>query len=104
MAKKKEKDFPRPSKLDYRTIICPVHTEKAASSGNVVFKVDKKASKPRIKSAIESIFKVEVDKVRTCNYVGKVKRVNRAIGKTAGYKKAYVNLKPGYRIEVVEGL
>lgn len=105
MAKKKKKeDFNRPGKTAYQTIIKPLITEKSASAGVAVFQVAKTSTKTDIKEAIESIFKVEVDAVRTCNYLGKERRVNRSIGKQAGYKKAYISLKEGYTIDLVEGI
>ena len=102
--KKKAADFPHAGTKAYQTIIRPIITEKSAAGGGVVFKVNSKATKTEVKEAVESLFKVEVDSVRTCHFVGKKKRVNRSIGKRAGYKKAYISLKPGYSIDVVEGL
>jgi large subunit ribosomal protein L23 len=81
----------------------PVISEKstvAADTANqFVFKVQKSATKPEIKRAVEVMFKVEVDSVQVANVKGKVKRFGRAIGKRSDWKKAYVRLKPGHDID-----
>lgn len=95
---------------DYSCILSPVITEKttilqgAAGGSVVVFYVDPRVDKTRIKDAVERVFKVEVASVRTCNRLGKLKRTTRAIGRTKAYKKAYITLKPGYSINTVEGV
>ena len=82
-------------------IKAPLITEKALtekeSSGDriLTFRVDKHATKPEIKAAIEKIFKVKVDAVRTINYEGKTVRRGRYEGRRASWKKAYVTLKKG---------
>ena len=76
-------------------IIRPVLTEKSYAgiqSKKYVFEVDKKATKSQIKSAVEQIFDVKVEKVNTVNVNGKLKRQGRTSGYTADYKKAYVKL------------
>ena len=94
---------------DYQVIVRPLITEKGSSigggsSGGVAFRVNRQATKPQIREAVERIFKVEVKAVRTCNYQGKVKRTNRSTGRRAHFKKAYVTLKEGQTIDIVEGL
>lgn len=67
-----------------------------------LFKVADSASKPEIKRAVESIFKVHVVRVNTMNCRGKLKRERTMkYGRTASYKKAMVTLKPGEKIEIV---
>lgn len=61
----------------------------------LTFKVDKKATKPQIKSAIEEIFNVKVAAVRTIQYDGKVKKRGRIEGRRPAWKKAYVTLRKG---------
>lgn len=76
-------------------IIRPVLTEKSYAgiqNKRYVFVVNKKASKPEIKNAVETIFGVSVEKVNTVNVNGKLKRQGRTQGYTADYKKAYVQL------------
>ena len=80
--------------------------KKELSEGRVIaFQVRKDASKHNIKEAVEHIFEVKVDKVRTANFIGKVKRQGRNKGRRPGWKKAYVTLKPGQKpIEFFEGV
>ena len=69
------------------------------------FEVDPKATKVDIKIAVEQIFKVQVDKVNTMNYIGKTKRMGVHVGKRHDWKKAIVTLKADSKaIEFFEGL
>ncbi|MGH8548233.1 MAG: 50S ribosomal protein L23 [Methylococcales bacterium] len=81
----------------------PVVSEKstvaADSSKRFVFKVQKSATKPEIKRAVETMFNVEVDAVQVANVKGKTKRFGRMVGKRSNWKKAYVRLKPGHDID-----
>jgi large subunit ribosomal protein L23 len=81
----------------------PVVSEKstvaAESSNRIVFKVEKWATKPDIKRAVEVMFNVEVEAVQVANIKGKTKRFGRKIGKRSDWKKAYVRLKPGHDID-----
>jgi len=61
----------------------------------LTFRVDKKATKPEIKSAVEEIFNVKVSTVRTVQYDGKIKKRGRQEGRRPSWKKAYVTLKKG---------
>ncbi len=81
----------------------PVITEKALvakeesqDTGQLLsFRVDRRATKPEIKSAVETIFQVKVDRVRTINFMGKMARRGRFEGRKPSWKKAYVTLKQG---------
>ena len=85
----------------------PVITEKGtlvSEQGNqVVFRVDARANKVEIRHAIEQLFKVKVDKIRTARVLGKVRRVGRHAGRRSTWKKAYVTLAEGNRIDFFEG-
>ena len=88
--------------MNYEIIKAPVVTEKTnnlASENVYVFKVDKKANKTQIKQAIESKFGVKVENVNTVNTQSKKRRVGKYTGYTSSYKKAYVKLKEGSKIE-----
>ncbi len=89
-------------------IMSPVITEKgtiAGTKGNqVVFRVRAAASKDHIREAIEQLFKVTVLKVRTLNQMGKERRRGAIRGRQMDWKKAYVTLKDGDRIEFFEGV
>lgn len=93
---------------DYAALQAPVISEKSALVGDggrvVTFRVDPRASKDEIRGAVERVFSVKVDAVRTCTFKGKLKRTARGLGKRAGYKKAYVTLAEGSKIDLVEGL
>jgi large subunit ribosomal protein L23 len=86
----------------------PRLTEKSTILGSeetvVVFEVAPKANKKEIKNAVEKLFEVKVTAVRTMNYFGKGKKRGLANGKMHNWKKAYVSLAKGSRIDVIEGL
>jgi large subunit ribosomal protein L23 len=86
----------------------PLITEKAtslkATSNAVLFAVDNRANKKEVREAVEKMFKVKVDDVRTMNVAGKVKRRGRTLGLRPGWKKAVVVLKAGDKIEFFEGV
>jgi large subunit ribosomal protein L23 len=69
-----------------------------------VFEVDKRANKYQIKTAIEQMFKVKVDSVRTAVVPGKLRRMGRFEGKSGTWKKAIVRLKPSQAIAVFENV
>jgi large subunit ribosomal protein L23 len=91
----------------YSIITAPLVTEKATlvnETGNqVVFRVRPDASKFAIKNAVETLFKVKVEKVRTVQYLGKTRRVGKSMGRKPAWKKAYVTLAEGNRIDFFEG-
>jgi large subunit ribosomal protein L23 len=67
------------------------------------FVVDRKATKHDIALAVTTQFKVTVTDVRTLIMRGKVKRVGLSMGKRSNFKKAFVTLKEGDKIELFEG-
>ncbi len=67
------------------------------------FVVDRKATKHEIARAVTAQFKVTVEDVRTLVMRGKIKRVGASMGKRANFKKAFVTLKEGDKIELFEG-
>jgi large subunit ribosomal protein L23 len=85
----------------------PIITEKGTlvnEAGNqVVFRVHPHANKVEIRNAIETLFKVRVEKVRTSRQLGKMRRVGRHQGRRPDWKKAYVTLAEGNRIDFFEG-
>jgi large subunit ribosomal protein L23 len=80
----------------------PVITEKSTfikdTQRTVTFKVLRNANKVEIKDAVEAIFKVKVESVRTANFHGKKRRQGRYIGRRPDWKKAYVTLKEGEKM------
>ncbi len=94
-------------KTEYDIIKRPIITEKLTmiqeENPNIVgFIVDKKATKPEIKKAVEKIFNVKVKKVRVINMKGKPKRFGRFEGRRSSFKKAYVILEKGEKINFIE--
>ena len=88
--------------MNYDILLAPVITEKSQALANknvFVFKVDKKANKTQIKQVIEKKFGVKVESVNTLNVVTKKKRVGKYSGRTNAYKKAYVKLMEGSKLE-----
>lgn len=105
----KRKDSARKAAIaDYAVLLSPRITEKSslvsAESNAVVFDVDPRSDKYQIKAAVERIYKVKVESVRTSNLLGKVKRARASTGRRSRIKKAYVSLVPGNTIDVVEGV
>jgi large subunit ribosomal protein L23 len=67
------------------------------------FIVDRDASKHDVAAAVRALFKVTVEDVRTAIMRGKIKRIGKNIGKRPNFKKAFVTLKEGDKIELFEG-
>ncbi len=89
-------------KSAYQIIRRPVITEKGLGvkelEQTLVFEVAAKATKTEIKEAVQAVFKVKVDTVRTANFVGKERRRGKFAGYRPDWKKAYVRLKAGEKM------
>lgn len=70
----------------------------------LAFRVADGATKYAIKGAVEAIFKVEVDQVRVAKHHGKTVRRGRTVGRKSDWKKAYVTLKPGHRVDYADSI
>jgi len=97
------------SENTYQIIRRPIITEKGLAVKEtlqtVVFEVARAATKTQIKEAVQTIFKVKVDSVRTAQFHGKMRRRGRAEGFRRDWKKAYVKLAAGEKmIEYGENL
>jgi large subunit ribosomal protein L23 len=86
----------------------PIVTEKSMSSMSdkkYTFVVDIHANKVMIKRAVEDVFGVKVEDVKTARFLGKTKRVGVHVGKRPDYKKAIVKLTDDSKsIEFFEGM
>lgn len=86
----------------------PVITEKATklkeTNNKYEFIVAKNATKSQIKEAIEQLFKVEVEKIRTAITHGKIRKMGAHAGLRPDVKKAIVDIKKGQTIKIVEGV
>ncbi|RMF97660.1 MAG: 50S ribosomal protein L23 [Candidatus Schekmanbacteria bacterium] len=93
---------------NFEIIRYPILTEKSNlqkdTQNKVTFLVHSKANKIQIKSAVEAIFNVSVEKVNIQCRKGKRKRFGRHEGKRPDTKKAVVTLKEGHKIEIFEGV
>jgi large subunit ribosomal protein L23 len=90
----------------YNVVTRPLLTERSTilkeKFNQYVFEVRPTATKPDIKRAVEEIFKVKVENVRTMNVLGQNKRFGRSVGKRPDWKKAIVTLGEGQKIDLVE--
>ncbi|MBZ5524253.1 MAG: 50S ribosomal protein L23 [Acidobacteriia bacterium] len=89
-------------KSAYQIIRRPVITEKGLgvkeTENTLVFEVASRATKTEVKEAVQKIFKVKVDSVRTATFVGKERRRGKFSGYRPDWKKAYVRLKSGEKM------
>ncbi len=79
-------------------------TEKASvmqEKGKYMFHVKLAATKPEIKKVIEELYGVKVDKVNALRSFSKAKRFGSVYGEKPEYKKVYVTLKEGQKIDVL---
>jgi len=87
----------------HQVIIKPMVTEKGVYQSNELnqytFKVNALATKTEIKAAVETLFKVKVEKVATQTRKGKPRRYRFTWGRTKAWKKAIVKLDPEHRID-----
>lgn len=89
-------------------LIKPLLTEKSSmeteKTNRYCFKVQRKASKFQVKDAVEKMFDVKVVNVRTSVTPGKVKRAGKALKKSSSWKKAYVKIADGQKLELFKGI
>ena len=80
----------------------PVVTEKGITKKEeertLCFEVAAGANKIQVKQAVEKLFNVRVEEVRTANFEGKIRRRGRFAGYKSDWKKAYVKLEPGQKV------
>jgi large subunit ribosomal protein L23 len=90
----------------HAVLIQPLLTEKITGlrekANTVGFIVHPDANRVQIKQAVESLLKVKVEKVNVLNIRGKVKRLGRFSGRRSDWKKAFVTLKKGEKLEMYE--
>ena len=86
----------------YKIVLRPVITEKSTTlkeqNREVCFEVALHANKSEIKKAVEHLFKVKVDDVRTQIKHGKERKVGRSSGMTRTWKKAVIRLREGEKM------
>ena len=86
----------------YEVIVRPLITEKAVGKKDdertLCFEVNPNANKTQIRSAVQKLFGVKVEEVRTSVTGGKLRRRGRFSGYRADWKKAYVRIKAGEKL------
>ena len=86
----------------YEIIKRPIITEKGLTlkeqDRTLCFEVADNASKTQIQQAVERLFKVKVQQVRTMTVKGKLRRRGRYSGYRPDWKKAYVTLREGEKM------
>jgi large subunit ribosomal protein L23 len=99
------KDFQTAKKL-LAVLLGPHISEKATNVGEkvnqYVMKVKADATKLQIKQAVEMLYNVDVIAVNVTNKKPDTIRVKNIEGKKKGYKKAYIQVKAGQRINIAE--
>ncbi|HYW47893.1 MAG TPA: 50S ribosomal protein L23 [Bryobacteraceae bacterium] len=92
----------------YQVIRRPLVTEKGVekreSERTLCFEVALGANKTQVKAAVEKLFKVKVEEVRTATFDGKLRRRGRFTGYRPEWKKAYVRLKEGQKVPDFAGV
>jgi large subunit ribosomal protein L23 len=87
-------------------LIAPILSEKSViakdKENRYTFRVNPKANKTEIKKAVETLFKVKVEAVRTANLPGKLHKVGRYEGYRSDWKKAMVTVKAGQKIDMTD--
>ena len=104
MATTKTDKPPRGPKLEpHQIVLQPLVTEKGTHQftryNAYTFQVNLWATKEQIKAAVQELFNVRVEKVRTQNRLGKKRRYRYKVGRLPNWKKAIVTLHEEDRIE-----
>lgn len=90
----------------HAVLVQPLLTEKITAlrekTNTVGFIVHPNANRVQIKQAVEALLKVKVEKVNVLNIRGKLKRLGRFSGRRSDWKKAFVTLKKGEKLEMYE--
>ena len=81
-----------------RPLVTEKGVEKKESQRTLCFEVALGANKTQVKSAVEKLFKVKVEEVRTAVFDGKLRRRGRFSGYRSDWKKAYVKLVAGQKV------
>lgn len=91
-----------------QVLVKPLLTEKSSvetdRTNRYVFKVSKKANKHQIKQAVEQLFDVKVVQVNTAVLPGSTRRYGRFLKKTQSFKKAYIQIQDGQKLDLFKGI
>ena len=81
-----------------RPLVTEKGVDKKDNERTLCFAVALGANKTEVKAAVEKLFKVKVQEVRTATFDGKLRRRGRFAGYRSDWKKAYVRLKAGEKV------
>ena len=88
-----------------KAVIGPHMTEKAYRVADkincYVFKVVNSSNKTDIKTAVEKFYNVKVKSVKVLNVIGKTKSFKQRVGKRQDWKKAYIKLHDGFKLDFI---
>ncbi len=88
-----------------KAVVGPHMTEKAYrvadKQNQYVFKVNRTTNKTEIKTAVEKIYNVKVESVKVLNVLGKTKSFKQRVGKRQDWKKAYIKLQEGFKLDFI---
>jgi len=86
----------------YEVIVRPLITEKAVGKKDdertLCFEVDVDANTTQIRGAVQKLFNIKVEEVRTSTTAGKLRRRGKFAGYRSDWKKAYVRIKEGEKL------
>ena len=92
----------------HEILVRPLVTEKGITKKEeertLCFQVSSAANKIQVKQAVEKLFGIKVEEVRTANFEGKLRRRGRFAGYRSDWKKAMVKLAEGQSIDLTTGL
>jgi large subunit ribosomal protein L23 len=81
-----------------RPLITEKGTTKKETERTLCFEVAAEANKVEVRAAVEKLFSIKVEAVRTSNFEGKLRRRGKFSGYRSDWKKAYVKLKEGQKV------
>jgi large subunit ribosomal protein L23 len=90
-----------------QVIISPVVSEKSyvlAAAGKYTFRIHPDAHKTQVRQAVQALFNVHVEDVRTISVRSKPKRRGGVKGRTRSWKKAIVQIRAGESIPIFAAL
>ena len=90
----------RPGEIIKRPLVTEQGLHLVETKNIYPFEVDRRANKVQIRHAVEALFKVRVESVNTAHRKGKTRRLGRRVGQRPSWKKAYVKLHEGDKIEL----
>jgi large subunit ribosomal protein L23 len=83
-------------------LVRPLVTEKGIikkdEERTLCFQVSRDANKIQVKQAVEKLFGIKVEEVRTANFDGKLRRRGRFAAYRSDWKKAYVRIQDGQKV------